>query len=115
MVIDLTDLVGDRRELRIAGDALEYARRPAADAFVIAVGDRQVDAGVAVGGRAEDQAFLADADAPAVVVSAAGELEPGAVPLEAVKALAELVGFAAHGAAEAGVADHPPVPVVQAV
>ena len=67
------------------------ARRPAADRLVVAVRDRHVDARVAVGRRAEEEALLAEADAPGVVVGGAQELELRAVGLEAVEALAEAV------------------------
>ena len=78
--IDLAHLVGDRVEVVAVGDHRQGADcRPAADRFVIAIGDRHVDAGVAVGRRAEQSAFFAEADAPGVVVRVAEEFQLRAV------------------------------------
>ena len=93
----------------------QHRRGHAADRLVVAVRDRHVDARAAVGGRAEEQALLADADAPRVVVRAAEELELRAVGLEPEEALAEVVPLAADLAVEAGVADDRVDPVVEPV
>src|SRR5437660_12508439 len=112
--IDLADLVRDRVHLGVARDALQDARRPAANGFVITIRYGQILARVAVGGRAEQEALLAEAHAPGVVVGAAQELELGPVRPEAEETLLEAVLLAADCAAEARVADHAVDPVVRA-
>ena len=115
MPVDLADVLGDREEAVRVGDVRQHRRGHAADRLVVAVRDRHVDARAAVGGRAEEQALLADADAPRVVVRAAEELQLRAVGLEPEEALAEVVPLAADLADEAGVADDRVDPVVQPV
>src|SRR5206468_9098541 len=101
--VDLADVLGDREEAIAVGDVRQHGWGHAADRLVVAVRDRHVDARAAVGGRAEEQALLADADAPRVVVGAAEELQLRAVGLEPEEALAEVVPLAADLAGEAGV------------
>ena len=113
--VDLADVLGDREEAVRVGDVLQDRRRHAADRLVVSVRDRHVDARAAVGGRAEEEALLADADAPRVVVRAAEELQLRAVRLEPEEPLAEAVPLAADLAAEAGVADDRVDPVIQPV
>src|SRR5207249_3077191 len=79
--IDLAHLVGDRIELVAGGDGRQHRSRHAADLLVVAVRDRQEDAGVAVGGGAEQESVLAEADAPGVVAGGAEEFEFDAFPL----------------------------------
>src|SRR5205807_10246478 len=85
--IDLADLVGDRLNGCVAGDAGQHAGGPTAHGFVIAVRNRQVYARVAVGRGAEENAFLAEAYSPGVVVGVAQKLHFRAVRLEAIEAL----------------------------
>ena len=113
--VDLADVLGDREEAVRVGDVRQHRWGHAADRLVVAVRDRHVDARAAVGGRAEEQALLADADAPRVVVRAAEELQLRAVGLEPEEALAEVVPLAADLAGEAGVADDRVDPVVEPV
>ena len=113
--VDLPDLVGDRMHAGVFRDHRQHARRHAADLLVVAVRDREMDARIAVGGRAEERAVLAEAEAPRVVAGAGQEFELRAVGLEAEHALLEAELLAADGAAEAGVADHAVDPVVEAV
>ena len=85
------------------------------DLLIVAVGDRQVDARAAVGGRAEEEAFLGDPHAPRVVVRVPEKLELRAIGLEPVEPLAELVPLAADRPVEPGVTDDPVEPVIEAI
>src|SRR5207244_123904 len=111
-------LVGDRVHGGVARDAFEDRGRPAPHLLVVAIGDAEVFARIAVGGRAEDMPLFAEAEAPGVVVGRAEKLEFGAVApltlpspprggegrvrgLEPEEALVEVVLLAADGALEA--------------
>ena len=64
VVVDLPDLVGDRRKLGVPGNAAKHGRRPSPDRLVKPVGDWQVNARVSIGGGAEEDAILAEANSP---------------------------------------------------
>ena len=117
VMIDLPDAVGDRPEQVRVGDAAQLFGAPAADPFVVPVRDRHVDAGVGVGGAAEDQPLFADAQSPGVVVRRPDEFQLAAVRPEAEESHSERVGMRSAGDHRLGriVALHGPDPVVQAV
>ena len=98
---------------RTAGDPAEGRGAPAADALVNPIGQRHVFAGIAVGGRAEDEALFGETKAPGVVVRAAEELELRAVGKEAEEAGPEAHRLTTDLAIEAGIADHPVHPAVE--
>ena len=104
-----------RRHLHLGAsrDAAERGGVPAANPFVDAVGQRHLFARVAVGGRAEENPLLTEADTPGVVVGAPQELELRAVRLKSKEALLELQRFAADLTLEARVADHAVDPAVE--
>ena len=121
VMIDLPD--GDRLvrsgslrsqfHLGAAGDAGERGRTPAADAFIDAVGQRHVLAGVAVGRRAKKQTLLAEAQSPGVVVGAAEKFELRPVGPAAPEAGAKSQRLAPDLAFESRVADDPVDPAIE--
>src|SRR5207253_4521735 len=104
VIVDLADLVGDRLDGSVARNTLEHPGRPAAHCLIVSVRNRQVHARVAVRRRAEEDALLAEAYAPRIIVGVAQELHLRAVRLETVEALAEPVMLAANHAVEASIA-----------
>src|SRR5262249_30129650 len=88
---------------------------PSFNRFVIAVGDRQRDARIAVSRRAEDQAIFAYPQAPGVVVGRTQEFQLGRIGFETEKALLKRVGFSANGHGGIVIALHGPNPVVEAI
>ena len=112
--VHLTDLFIERVEELAVGDGFHARRGPAIDRFVATIGNGHVPARVVVRGRAEDDALLAEAQSPGVVVARLDELQHRAVGLEAKDALSKFQPFAAHRSVKARVADRAPDPVVEA-
>ena len=115
VVVDLPHGVGYRGEAIVFGDSLERLRAPAANGFVVAISDRHVLAGVAIGGGAEQHTLLGQPDPPGVVVRVAKELDLGAILPHADKAGPKIKVFVADSPLEAGVAHHEIDPVVEPV
>jgi hypothetical protein len=124
VVIDGPDLVGDRIKPVAFRNRAKHAAAPAADPFVVPVGNRHVDARVAVGCASQQDAVLGDADAPTVVARAAEEFELRhhgelcllvLADLEPVKSLPERILLSGNLALKPCIADLAVVPVVEAV
>ena len=113
--IDLADLVGDRIKAIRLGDVLEHGGRPAAYGFVVAIGNRQVNAWATVGRGAENQAVFAESHAPGVVVRAAKELELRTIGLEAEEPLLKRSRSPPTVPLKRRIADDSPDPIVKPV
>ena len=59
VIVHLPDFIRDRLDGRVTGDARQNRGRPAADRFIVAIRNRQMNARIAVGGRAEKNPFFA--------------------------------------------------------
>lgn len=111
--IDLSDVWGDGVERGRGGNedcALAFSTVPI---FLreSGSGDAAEEAGVVIGGGAEDIADIIEAEAPGVVVKLVNEFEIRAVFLEAVDTHAEFLAVIVVG----GVADGSPELVIEAV
>ena len=122
VMVDLTD--GDRLvrsgslrsqfHLGAAGDTGERGRTPAADAFIDAIRERHVFAGIAVGRRTKEQTLLAEAESPGVVVGAAEKFELRPVGFEPEEPGPEPQLLAPDLAFESRVADDAIHPAIEA-
>src|SRR6266849_4302065 len=74
VIVHLPDFVRDRLDGRVASDAAQDRRRPAADRLVITIRNRQMNARIAIGRGAEKNSFFAESHAPGVVVGVAKKL-----------------------------------------
>ena len=123
VVIDLTDLLGDRVVGVANRDVRQHARGPTANPLVVTVRHGQKHAGAPVGGGAKQQPLLAEAHAPGVVARPTQELKLGGghffggslLDLKAIHPLAEPERLPGDFTIEAAVADHAVVPAVEAV
>ena len=115
VVIHLTDLFGDRiHPCRLRNHGKNFAGI-APDLLIEPVRDRHVYRWVIVGCGAEQDALLADPNAPRVVRRVAEEFQLRAVRLEPIKAGAEFHGLAANFTFETGIAEDPINPVIQPI
>src|SRR5262249_25559167 len=112
--IDLTDVAGYGVELLVVLDPGAALAVPAAHTLIDVVGDSELNSVHVVRGGGEDLAGLAYAQAPCVVGGGGHELEVRGVGLEPEDALAKPLVLSADLAAETGVPDGAPDPVVEA-
>ncbi len=100
MPVDLPNLFGDGVEVLAAGDRFQACSGPAIDGLVVAIGNRHVHAGIAIGGRSDHDVFFGEVQPPGVVVARSYEFQFGTVGLETKNTLTEAKLFTANGAAK---------------
>ena len=102
----------------VVGDGSQHqGSRPAFHAFVVTIGDRHVDAWVAVGGRPKDDSLFADPQPPRIVVGRTDEFDFGSIGAETKESSrkTQVRFFAWSSWPRSVIALHRPDPVIESI